>query len=62
MRCPCCHTIIDPRTAWKNSINRLYCSEFCADPEIFATVEQFVQKEVLKRHNPDRMRRVFFET
>jgi len=57
MRCPCCHTIIDPRTAWKNSINRFYCSEFCADSEIFATVEQFVQKEVLNRHNPDRLRR-----
>jgi hypothetical protein len=57
MRCPCCHTIIDPRTAWKNSINRFYCSEFCADYEIFATVEQFVQKEVLNRHNPDRLRR-----
>jgi hypothetical protein len=54
MRCPCCHTIIDPRTAWKNSINRFYCSEFCADSEISATVEQCVQKEVLDRRIPDR--------
>ena len=37
MRCPSCHLIIDP--AWKNSNNRFFWSEFCADSEISASVE-----------------------
>jgi hypothetical protein len=40
MRCPSCQLIIDPSTVWKNSSNRFYCSEFCADSEMSAPVEQ----------------------
>ena len=58
MRCPLCHVIIDPRSAWKNSINRFYCSEFCADSEIYAPVEQRVQKEVIDRQYLERLRRL----
>jgi len=50
MRCPSCHLMIDPRTAWKSSNNRFYCSEFCADSEISAPFERCVQKEIHDRH------------
>jgi hypothetical protein len=58
MRCPSCRLMIDPRTAWKSSTNRFYCSEFCADSEISAPVEQCVQKEVLDRQYLERLRRL----
>ena len=65
MRCPSCHLIIDSRTAWKNSTNRFYCSEFCAESEIFAPLEQCAQKEkeVLDRQYLERLRRLlpFFQ-
>jgi hypothetical protein len=47
MRCPSCDLIIDSNTAWKNSTNRFYCSEFCADSEISAPIERCTGKEVL---------------
>jgi hypothetical protein len=58
MRCPCCHLIIDPRTAWKNSNNRFYCSEFCADSEISSLTAQVAQKEALDRQYIERLRRL----
>ena len=58
MRCPSCHLIIDPRTAWRNSTIRFYCSEFCADSEVSATVERCVKKEVLDRQYLERLRRL----
>jgi hypothetical protein len=58
MRCPSCHLIIDSRTAWKNSINRFYCSEFCADSEISAPFDRGTQKEVLDRQYLERLRRL----
>jgi hypothetical protein len=63
MRCPSCHLIIDPRTAWRSSTNRFYCSEFCADSEVSAPVERCVQKEVLDRQYLERLRRLlpFFQ-
>jgi hypothetical protein len=57
MRCPLCHLLIDPRTAWKNSANRFYCSEFCADSEDY-TVERCRQKEVFDRQYLERLRRL----
>ena len=54
MRCPSCHLIIDPRTAWKNSTDRFYCSEFCADSEISAPVQRRVQKEAHDREYLER--------
>jgi hypothetical protein len=59
MHCPSCHLIIDPRTAWKNSTNRFYCGEFCADSEDFCTVKRCVQKEVFDRQYLERLRRLF---
>jgi hypothetical protein len=56
MRCPSCQLIIDPRTAWRNSTNRFYCSEFCADSEVSAP--RSVQKEVLDRQYLERLRRL----
>jgi hypothetical protein len=62
MRCPSCHLIIDSRTAWKNSFNRFYCSEFCADSEISTPfdqdTQQGTQKEVLDRQYLERLRRL----
>jgi len=58
MRCPSCHLMIDPRTAWKSSNNRFYCSEFCADSEISAPFERCVQKEIHDRQYLDRLRRL----
>jgi hypothetical protein len=58
MRCCSCHLIIDPRTAWKNSTNRFYCSEFCADSENSYTVERCMQKEVFDRQYLERPRRL----
>ena len=58
MRCPSCHLMIDPRTAWKSLNNRFYCSEFCADSEISAPVERSAQKEIHDRQYLDRLRRL----
>jgi hypothetical protein len=58
MRCPSCHLIIDPRAAWKNSTNRFYCSEFCADSENSYIIEQRIQKEVFDRQYLERLRRL----
>jgi hypothetical protein len=58
MRCLSCQLLIDPRTAWKNSTNCFYCSEFCADSEITAPVEQYTQKELLDRQYLERLRRL----
>jgi hypothetical protein len=58
MHCPCCHLIIDPRTAWKNSNNRFYCSEFCADSEASSLAAQVAQKEALDRQYMERLRRL----
>jgi hypothetical protein len=57
MRCPR-HLLIDPRTAWKNSANRFYCSEFCADSEVSAPVERCVKKEALDRQYLERLQRL----
>jgi hypothetical protein len=58
MRCPSCLLIIDTRTAWKNSTNRFYCSEFCADSEISAPFEQCMQKDVHDRQYLERLQRL----
>jgi hypothetical protein len=58
MRCPSCDLLIDCSTAWKNSTNRFYCSEFCADSEISAPVERYRRKEVLDREYLERLRRL----
>jgi hypothetical protein len=58
MRCPFCCVVIYPRSAWKNSANRFYCSEFCADSEISAPVERCMQKEVIDRQYLERLRRL----
>jgi hypothetical protein len=50
--------IIDPRTAWKFSDNRFYCSEFCADSEVSVPLEPSVQKEVHDRQYLERLRRL----
>jgi hypothetical protein len=50
--------IIDPRTAWKNSNNRFYCSEFCADSEASSLAAQVAQKEALDRQYMERLRRL----
>ena len=63
MRCPSCHLVIDPRIAWKSSTSRFYCSEFCADSEIAAPLEQCARKEVFDRQYVERLRRLlpFFQ-
>ena len=33
MLCPFCHQLLDPKSAWKGTADRFYCSEFCADSE-----------------------------
>lgn len=33
MLCPFCQEAVDPKSAWKGSADRFYCSEFCADSE-----------------------------
>jgi len=58
MRCPFCHLIVDPRSAWKSSADRFYCSEFCADSEDSYTVERCRQKEVFDRQYLERLRRL----
>jgi hypothetical protein len=58
MRCRSCQSIIDSRTAWKNSSNHFYCSEFCADSETSAPFEQCTQKEVHDRQYLERLRRL----
>ena len=58
MLCPCCYQQIYPRTAWKNSTNRFYCSEFCADSETSAPIERSVRKEILDRQYLERLRRL----
>jgi Prokaryotic metallothionein len=58
MRCPSCHSIIDSKAAWKNSTNRFYCSEFCADSEISVPLEQRSQKEIHDRQYLERLRRL----
>jgi hypothetical protein len=58
MRCPSCHLIIDPKTSWKTSDNRFYCSEFCADSEISLSFERCVQKEAYDRQYLERLRRL----
>jgi len=58
MRCLSCHLIVDPRTAWRNSTNRFYCSEFCADSENSYIVEQRMQKKDFDRQYLERLRRL----
>jgi hypothetical protein len=56
MRCPSCHVIIDPSTAWKSSTDRFHCSEFCADSEVSAP-EDCTKKVAIDRHL-ERLRRL----
>jgi len=58
MRCPSCRLLIDSRTAWKDSSNRFYCSEFCADSETSLAGEKFTPKEVHDRRYLERLRRL----
>ena len=40
MLCPFCQEVVDPKTAWKGSADRFYCSEFCADSEMIVPDSQ----------------------
>jgi hypothetical protein len=58
MRCALCHIIIDSGTAWRSSTNRFYCSEFCADSETSAPLQQCTQKDLHDRQYLERLRRL----
>jgi hypothetical protein len=49
MRCALCHQPIDLRSAWKGTHDRFYCSEFCADSEGSAPIDQNSQKRLIDR-------------
>ncbi len=60
MKCPNCRSVIDPKTAWKGSANRFYCSEFCADAEAqdrFGSAYR-VSKDEIDRHYLQRLQKL----
>lgn len=58
MKCPNCHAVIDPNTAWKSSANRFYCSEFCADVEAYDASSPRVIKDEIDRQYIERLQRL----
>ena len=58
MKCPNCHSVIDPNTAWKSSADRFYCSEFCADIEAQDALTSRVSKDVIDRQYIERLQRL----
>ena len=57
MKCPNCHSLIGPNTAWK-SANRFYCSEFCADVEPQDASGSRVSKDEIDRQYIERLQRL----
>jgi hypothetical protein len=60
MKCSNCHRAIDPRSAWKGSASRFYCSEFCADAEAQDRfgVARRVSKDEIDRHYMERLQKL----
>lgn len=58
MRCALCHQPIDLGSAWKGTHDRFYCSEFCADSEGSAPIDQNSQKRLIDRHYVERLERL----
>lgn len=58
MKCPNCHSMIAPDTAWKSSANRFYCSEFCADIETYDAASSGVSKDEIDRQYIERLQRL----
>jgi hypothetical protein len=60
MKCSNCHRTIDPRSAWKGSAGRFYCSEFCADAEAQDRLEvaRRVSKDEIDRHYMERLQKL----
>lgn len=57
MKCPNCHSAIDPNAAWK-SVSRFYCSEFCADAEGHDASGSRVSKDEIDRQYIERLQRL----
>jgi hypothetical protein len=58
MLCPFCQEAIDPKSAWKGSADRFYCSEFCADSEIIMPAHQQTDKALFDVQYLDRLERL----
>ena len=60
MKCPNCHAVIDPNTAWKGGAGRFYCSEFCADAETQDSIglSSRVSKDEIDRQYIERLQRL----
>lgn len=58
MKCPNCHSVIDPNTAWKSSATSFYCSEFCADIEVQDASSSRVSKDEIDRQYIERLQRL----
>lgn len=58
MKCPNCHSVINPDAAWKSSASRFYCSEFCADSELPGASSSRVSKDTIDRQYIERLQRL----
>jgi hypothetical protein len=58
MKCPNCHCLINPDTAWKSSAKRFYCSEFCADAEAQQETSSRISKDEIDRQYIERLQRL----